>query len=878
MKQSLLNEFAAIPQPEKGQQQFIDALKAEKREYFSEKEKCCGVSVCIEGAELIPETALVSLRRVFKAKGISEAADGVKIIFRSEPSWEHEEFEVNTSENGAEIVASDSDGMRRAVYFLEDRIREMAAKLFTYGSWHRKAEVKIRISRCFFGPTVRPPFFIDELTNDIDYYPEEYLNKLAHEGINGLWLTMYFFDMPSTVFKDHGKDAPKRFAKLQRTVDKCAKYGIKIYVFFSEPKFFADNFKPHAYPLDSAKDHPELRKENNRFCTSTEAGKRFIRESVEALFSNVHGLGGCINIMYGEDNGTCPGVSPSAIKYQCPECTRRGAPAVYREQAEIFYQAMKKYSPESEFIGWFYAPGSRDGSKSSQFLAGIEEAWPEECFFMLNFESGGMAEQLGKVRTVFDYSLAYVGPCQQYVDMTERCKGRKAAKLQVGCSHEDASVPFIPVPSNLYEKYKFLQGHQVTAAMQCWYFGNYPGLMNKAAGELSFSPFPESEQEFLQFLAAPDWRENSAVVAEAWSHFSTAYRLFPMNICFEWYGLLHHSIAWPWHLFPADAPLAPSWLIHQFPEISGDRIGEALGFHHNLADGIELCRQMDEEWSKGSTLLEKLLSGYQENPDRLEDIGVALAVGLQIKSALNTLRFYEARERMFRTGISELEEMKKLVRDEIVYTQRMKELCLKDPRLGYHSEAEAFLFHPERLTKRAELLQVLLDEDFPAFSLDAPFIKRWTGAEPDGLIAHAGETYPVGNTGSSWRISREGDKMIIELLNRKEGLSYTVYIEPRRLWTAFTATFDRSGADTIFYFICREVPEVVFNNSMENGRIELPLALFEEFREPGLPMRVNVRAMDKDGNAEYWGGNHPWKSRLTHEKYNPADSGWLLGI
>ena len=119
---------------------------------------------------------------------------------------------------------------------------------------------------------------------------------------------MYFFDMPSTVFPSHGKDAAKRFAKLQKTVDKCARYGIRIYVFFSEPKFFMDNFEPHAYPCESAKDHPELRQLHDRFCLSTEAGKRFIRESIEALFSNVHGLGGFINIMFGEDNGTCPGL------------------------------------------------------------------------------------------------------------------------------------------------------------------------------------------------------------------------------------------------------------------------------------------------------------------------------------------------------------------------------------------------------------------------------------------------------------------------------------------------------------------------------------------------------------------------------------------
>ena len=460
--------------------------------------------------------------------------------------------------------------------------------------------------------------------------------------------------------------------------------------------------------------------------------------------------------------------------------------------------------------------------------------------------------------------------------MTERCT-RKAAKLQVGCSHEDASVPFIPVPSNLYEKYKFLHEHDVTGVMQCWYFGNYPGLMNQAAGELSFGPFPASEKEFLERLAAPDWRKNAALVAQSWSHFAAAYRKFPMNICFEWYGPLHHSIAWPWHLFPVDEPLAPSWLIHQFPEISGDRIGECLGFHHNLEDAIAICKSMDEEWEKGSVIMRALLAEYADNPDRKEDIGIALAVGLQIKSALNTLLFYDCRERMFRTGISELDVMEKLVKNEIANTLQMKELCLQDPRLGYHSEAEAFLFHPERLEKRKQLLVELLEKDFPAFDLQAPFVKEWTGEKPKGLTAQAGSVYPVGNSGSSWSIFAENGKMVVEIYDRK-ALNYSVMIEPRRLWTAFSFRFNADGAKSASFFLCREVPEVIFSETENTIRAEIDLKFWDEFRVPALPMRVQVTAKDGEELVGCWGGNHPWKSRLTHATYNPADSGWLLGI
>jgi len=60
-----------------------------------------------------------------------------------------------------------------------------------------------------------------------------------------------------------------------------------------------------------------------------------------------------------------------------------------------------------------------------------------------------------------------------------------SAKLQVGCSHESATIPFMPVPSILYRKYKEMPALNITSVMQCWYFGNYPGVMNRAAGRLA---------------------------------------------------------------------------------------------------------------------------------------------------------------------------------------------------------------------------------------------------------------------------------------------------------------------------------------------------------------------------------------------------------
>jgi len=78
--------------------------------------------------------------------------------------------------------------------------------------------------------------------------------------------------------------------------------------------------------------------------------------------------------------------------------------------------------------------------------------------------------------------------------------------------------------------------------------------------------------------------------------------------------------------------------------------------------------------------------------------------------------------------------------------------------------------------------------------------------------------------------------------------------------------------------VCREIPEVAFSDTENTIRAEIDLKFWDEFRVSGLPMRVHVTAASGGKIIGAWGGNHPWKSRLTHGSYNPDDSGWLLGI
>jgi hypothetical protein len=98
----------------------------------------------------------------------------------------------------------------------------------------------------------------DELMDTVDYYPDQYLNRLAHEGVNGLWLTVDFRDLVSTKFTPKaGKDGVKRLAKLKRTVAQCLRYGIRTYIFTIELRAWG-NQPPYYMDINLLKHYPEL--------------------------------------------------------------------------------------------------------------------------------------------------------------------------------------------------------------------------------------------------------------------------------------------------------------------------------------------------------------------------------------------------------------------------------------------------------------------------------------------------------------------------------------------------------------------------------------------------------------------------------------------
>ncbi len=611
-----------------------------------------------------------------------------------------ESFLLSVRENGVTVTAEETEGVRRALVYIEEEMTKREGAFLPLGEIRRRPYIKTRMTRGFFSPTNRAPKFGDELLDDIEYYPDEYLNRLAHNGTNGLWIYTSFRALIDTpVFEQNKEEVARRIAKLSRVAERCARYGVKVFVFAIEP---------HGIDDAEAALHPELlggRSVNGKhpICLRQPAARDYVINAVEKLFRAVPLLGGYISITAGERTTTCP----SVLSYKsCPRCSKfsRGENLAYG--VDIIKEGIRRAGTGAEFISWTY--GHRYWSEKD--VREYARKAPTDVRLMQNFEDGGLNMQLGKPRIAWDYWLSYVGPCDNFIATAEEAKARGCemwAKMQVCNSHELATVPYIPAPGILYDKYKTARALGTTGIMECWYFGNYPSQMSRASGALSFLDDFKSKEEFLLEFAARMYGESRAKrIVAAWNAFEAGYRNYPTNVMFNYYGPMHDGVVWKLQLLPKNHPLSRTWLLPDVPD--GDRIGECLFRGHTLEEAIILSERINEKWQEGLSFLDL--------PEEDEFSTLAHALGVLFSSGRNILTFYRLRAALGKGegDASEiLKKMRTLVLAEMENSRAMVALCEKDSRLGYHSEAEGFKFFPEKLLDRVEWLKALLVEEFP---------------------------------------------------------------------------------------------------------------------------------------------------------------------
>ena len=555
----------------------------------------------------------------------------------------------------------------------------------------------------------------DETVTADAVYTDEVLADIAGQGFNGIWVHgLLRHVVRSRPFPEFGRHAATHLQSMRRLVKRADKYGVKVYVYCQPPRAIQVNdpfWKQHpdvagakmnyqsddGYPLTL-----------HALCTSTEAVKQYLRDASEQLVRKLPGLGGVILITASEHASHCYGLMPGerylppdtdqwrAVQ-SCPRCAERAPQEVVAEIVQLVRDGVRAASQDAQIIAWDWCWWWYEKSPCPTVVGLL----PDDVTLMSGFEQGGRKKIMGKMRPVEEYSLSYAGPSPHFLGIQSLARRRglyTMAKLQVGTTHELATVPNLPLIGNLYTKVKAMRELGVDGFMGCWNFGNMASA-NSAAFNRFFRArsLPPKRKALTEFAACyfPGCRAGG--VADAWKTFAEAMNDYPFSIPFMYSGPNNYSLVCPMKPGPANTrPLGRSWRMDR----RGDSLELSLAFP--LVETIGGLGRLAKAWRKGAETLEDALQGCDGGETARAERDNAWVCSHVFRSTWNTYRAWRLRRSW---SEAKRDNYLRIARDELANLEAVLPLVANDARFGWHAEPNAYMYDAAGIRKKIAALK-----------------------------------------------------------------------------------------------------------------------------------------------------------------------------
>ncbi len=589
----------------------------------------------------------------------------------------------------------------------------------------------LRIWRC-----ADSDFSGDEIRDASRVYTEAVFAEIAEAGFNAVWLRGKLRDLTqSNVLPELNRDdARARMQSLRETIARGQKHGVQVFLFFNEPLAVSvDESFWQKYPALAGQRHRDFGADHDvdSLCTTTPLVQQYLREAVAELLSGAVGLGGVILITASEYHTHCwshyakytlnDGVEqPASTMVHCPRCRDRSPAEIVGELTTVWHDAAVQcssvgYQPRVLCWNWSWSMWYPDPQTE------VIENLPKGVELLLDLERGTRVTRHGKTLDVDEYSLSVVGPGERFCQsrqVAERCELPVHAKVQLGTTHEIATVPNLPLIQQVHAKFVELRRHNVAGIMGTWNFGCSLTL-NTAAVAL-FVADPDKYEDFDEFASALAQRylgiDDATSIRQAWEKFGKAFEHYPFSTVFLYWSPVNEAPAYSFRLRYEAKPLGGSWLAHEW----GDRLEDSLATGTTIDDIAESLGAVAAHWREGLAPLKKSFASVDGNPTQLrhraEELSCAQMIGIQLESAANIYRFHAWKQnRMRDMGIKPPcdipldEQGRAILVSEYDLACQARELCVKDARLGYHQECHAYFYNPKMIEQKIQDIKGLLD-------------------------------------------------------------------------------------------------------------------------------------------------------------------------
>ena len=604
-----------------------------------------------------------------------------------------------TDSAASRIEAEDIAGLRRALFNLEDEMTARRYPELPFGEISDFTYEKVRISR---SPLASYRFGSGwELNRPENFYPDEYLNALAHCRINAIWVAGMFREiLKSKVLPELTEEADERaLTKLAELTRRAARYGIRVFIFCMEPRSL-----PASHPLWDT--YPELAGTTGgksdsaitTLCCRHPLLQEYLRECLTRLWQKVPGLGGLIQIFAGERATSCRSVDDyiGPDGKICPRCTTISQGEALTDIINFQSHIIHEVAPGAHYLVWSYGLPEDAGDVKQYIYDNIDSrvVWIE------NFEHNLTREFFGREIINEEYSLTLKGPSPTFSNMYEQQGTDKAQvwpKFQFGLTYEFSILPFMPVPSNIYHKQQ--KSKECGGAIVSWIIGGWPDIMLKAYG-MSVSGKSLSEEEFLFKLACLYYEDKYAYqVVDIWREFARILESYPCDNNVFYYGPLPRCPGYQLQLSGDSSLPTPNynWGIDRERNIQEyyTSAGEKWPGQFSPEELVVIFRKLGQKWEKACAQLAQIPA---TSVACKQHVAVAESLGIMMKSAANVYEFY-----ILRRGQKESKIAKRLIKlaiSEKALASRMLELLKIDCRIGFHSEMYYYVLSPEILNNK----------------------------------------------------------------------------------------------------------------------------------------------------------------------------------
>jgi hypothetical protein len=678
--------------------------------------------------------------------GSESAAHPIRL--RIDPSLDAnpETHRVCVSGDGIEVTGAGSAGVLQGVFRLENLMRERGGPIAPLGLETRRPQFRRRIHR-----SPLSPFYVDELTGfpgdpfnaewlspgmaypayqeedagpDL-FYHDSLLMRLAQHGFNGIWLRAAFRHFAKvSVFPEFGQQAEEVLARLKDLCRRAARYGIDVFLYINEPMAIPETdefFRNHPQCRGAASSYKPL----VQLCTSTEEVRTYLRESTEYIFRHVPELAGMMMITASEFPSHCwcrSRVNPEKPQERtgevatCPRCSQRTPQEVVGEIVRLVRDGAWAVKPEAEIIvwNWSWAMWEPDPQR------GVLAALPEGVIAMGDFERGQPTQACGYAYTNDEYSIKVVGPSPRFQGVADFQRRRDLpvyAKIQIGTTHENPDIPYLPDLPKIAKKYVALRDTGVSGMMTCWNFGNMPSLGTETAGEFTWAPQPAEVADGLRRVALRNFGPKVADdVVAAWQKLSEAHEDFPSSIPVMYTGPVSRGPAFLLIFDQINRAFPHSWLLDK--NIEGDLLNWVSPFTPEQV--LECYRSEADKATEAIALLDAALEKVEGDDHRrlARETAVARFHVVQTLSAANVVdflltrnAFYAAEEAAKKREL--LDKIEAICRAEAENAASALPLLDADSRLGWHGEAYGYMIDRRLVEEKLARLEQLLSERLP---------------------------------------------------------------------------------------------------------------------------------------------------------------------